>query len=244
MNDLLVYLSIIHQGNNFEIFKSLKNGKKVNQYEIESCINNLKEKGIKTLTIFDDSYPKGLKDLKYSPFVLFYKGNLELLNKDIVCATGDIDNEISCLNMYKTCNELSKKTVLLTNNYKNMDQKIIDIFNKNNQGIIYVLANGLEYNMPDINLEKDLCITVCPPTLHPKLRYFKERNVISAAIANNMIIFSSKRNSGIIHLATSFANVGKEVYCYPGLSYDDGNTFLIKSGANLMTQLADVIYVQ
>ncbi|MBT1383239.1 DNA-processing protein DprA, partial [Mycoplasma bovis] len=74
------------------------------------------------------------------------------------------------------------------------------------------------------------------------LRYFKERNVIAAALSNNLIIFSSKRNSGLINLANCFANLGKNVYCYPGLTYDDGNTYLIKSGASLITHLAEVNY--
>ncbi|MCE6056424.1 DNA-processing protein DprA [Mycoplasmopsis agalactiae] len=242
MNDLLVYFSILFKGNNFEIYKALKNGYKVDKYKVDEEINKLKESGIKTITIFDTNYPQGLKELKYSPFVLFYKGNIELLNKNIVCATGDVANELVLHNVAQTCNELAKNTVLLTNNFKNIDQNIIEIFNNNKQGIIYLLANGISYNCPDIDFNKDLCITFIPPDLHPKLRYFKERNVVASALANNLIIFSSKRNSGLINLANCFANLGKNVYCYPGLTYDDGNTYLIKSGASLITHLAEVNY--
>ncbi|WP_331696557.1 DNA-processing protein DprA [Mycoplasmopsis agalactiae] len=242
MNDLLVYFSILFKGNNFEIYKALKNGYKVDKYKVDEEINKLKESGIKTITIFDTNYPQGLKELKYSPFVLFYKGNIELLNKNIVCATGDVANEFVLHNVVQTCNELAKNTVLLTNNFKNIDQNIIEIFNNNKQGIIYLLANGISYNCPDVDFNKDLCITFIPPDLHPKLRYFKERNVVASALANNLIIFSSKRNSGLINLANCFANLGKNVYCYPGLTYDDGNTYLIKSGASLITHLAEVNY--
>ncbi|MCE6091097.1 DNA-processing protein DprA [Mycoplasmopsis agalactiae] len=242
MNDLLVYFSILFKGNNFEIYKALKNGYKVDKYKVDEEINKLKESGIETITIFDTNYPQGLKELKYSPFVLFYKGNIELLNKNIVCATGDVANEFVLHNVAQTCNELAKNAVLLTNNFKNIDQNIIEIFNNNKQGIIYLLANGISYNCPDVDFNKDLCITFIPPDLHPKLRYFKERNVVASALANNLIIFSSKRNSGLINLANCFANLGKNVYCYPGLTYDDGNTYLIKSGASLITHLAEVNY--
>ncbi|MCE6115280.1 DNA-processing protein DprA [Mycoplasmopsis agalactiae] len=242
MNDLLVYFSILFKGNNFEIYKALKNGYKVDKYKVDEEINKLKESGIKTITIFDTNYPQGLKELKYSPFVLFYKGNIKLLNKNIVCATGDVANEFVLHNVVQTCNELAKNTILLTNNFKNIDQNIIEIFNNNKQGIIYLLANGISYNCPDVDFNKDLCITFIPPDLHPKLRYFKERNVVASALANNLIIFSSKRNSGLINLANCFANLGKNVYCYPGLTYDDGNTYLIKSGASLITHLAEVNY--
>lgn len=242
MNDLLIYFSILFKRNNFEIYKALKNGHKVDKYKVDETINELNEKGIKAITIFDSNYPQGLKELKYSPFVLFYKGNISLLDKNIVCATGDVVNEFVLQSVYQTCGELSKSSVLLTNNFKNIDQNIIEIFNKNKQGIIYLLANGISYNCPDVDFDKDLCITFIPPELHPKLRYFKERNVIAAALSNNLIIFSSKRNSGLINLANCFANLGKNVYCYPGLTYDDGNTYLIKSGASLITHLAEVNY--
>nr|WP_307927113.1 hypothetical protein [Mycoplasmopsis bovis] len=68
------------------------------------------------------------------------------------------------------------------------------------------------YNCPDVDFDKDLCITFIPPELHPKLRYFKERNVIAAALSNNLIIFSSKRNSGLINLANCFANLGERMF--------------------------------
>nr|WP_307934687.1 DNA-processing protein DprA [Mycoplasmopsis bovis] len=98
------------------------------------------KKWIKAITIFDSNYPQGLKELKYSPFVLFYKGNISLLDKNIVCATGDVVNEFVLQSVYQTCGELSKSSVLLTNNFKNIDQNIIEIFNKNKQGIIYLLS--------------------------------------------------------------------------------------------------------
>ncbi|SBO45169.1 hypothetical protein MBOVJF4428_00187 [Mycoplasmopsis agalactiae] len=46
MNDLLVYFSILFKGNNFEIYKALKNGYKVDKYKVDEEINKLKESGI------------------------------------------------------------------------------------------------------------------------------------------------------------------------------------------------------
>ncbi|WP_406617229.1 DNA-processing protein DprA [Mycoplasmopsis adleri] len=242
MNDILLYFSYIHKGNNYLIYKSIKNNEPVDNEKIEEIKALLKEKDIKTLTVFDKEYPEQLKHLKYAPFILYYQGNLDLLNYDLISMTGDIETENVVNNINTIVPNLMTKGVLVTNNYKNLDQKIIDIYRENNQKIIFILANGLTYEPFEIKKDTELVITQYPFDTHPKLIYFKERNVICSALAKCLIIYSSKRNSGIINLAMCFANMGKEVYCYPGLTYDDGNTFLIKSGANLMTHLGDVSY--
>lgn len=242
MNDLIIYFSYLFKGNNFEIYKALKNKIKVTEEEINDVKKMLEKNNIKTLTVFDDDYPFGLKQLRYSPFVLYYKGNIDLLKENIVCATGEYKTQTSINDLKRITNDLTKHSILLTNNYKNMDEEIIKIYKKHNKGIIYLLANGITYKDFKIDEKKDLIISQYPFDCHPKLYYFKERNVIASAISNCLIIFNSKKNSGLINLALCFANLGKEVYCYPGLDYDDGNTFLIKSGANLITHFQDINY--
>ncbi|MBZ4195259.1 DNA-processing protein DprA [Mycoplasma tauri] len=242
MNDLLIYLSILYTGNNFEIYKALKNGKKIDINLISEEIKKIKQAGVETLTIFDENYPNGLKELKYSPFVIYYKGNIDLLKENMVSLTGDVDSDLTSENIKNTCKILAKKSVLLTNSFKNLDEKIIKEFKKHNAKIIYLLAEGISKKWDEIDKKNELCISIYPPNAHPKLKYFKERNVLNAALSNFLIIFSSKKNSGIINLANCFANMGKEVYCYPSIDYEDGNNFLIKSGANLLTHIGDVSY--
>ena len=41
-----------------------------------------------TITIFDNTYPKQLLNLKCPPMVLYYKGNLELLKQDAIAIVG------------------------------------------------------------------------------------------------------------------------------------------------------------
>nr|WP_307925065.1 hypothetical protein [Mycoplasmopsis bovis] len=42
MNDLLIYFSILfNRFNNFEIYKALKNGHKVDKYKVDETINEL-----------------------------------------------------------------------------------------------------------------------------------------------------------------------------------------------------------
>lgn len=242
MNELLVYLSYKYEGNIFEIYKFLKNNKKINQAEIDAVLKELEEKGIKYITALDENFPEILKNFRYSPYVLFYKGNIDLLNKKAVCLTGDIESPLVDINIKKSQNTFLENYPLITNDFKNLDQKFVEIYRQNKKEIIHVLPYGLDYIKEALNLDKELYISQYPPQTHAKLFRFKERNILVSLLAEFLIVYSSKSDSGIFSLATAFANNNKEVYCYPGLSYDDGNNYLIKLGANLITQIAEVQY--
>lgn len=242
MNDLIVYFSYINKGNNYEVYKALKLGKKANEAEINEVKEKLEKEGVKTLTVFDENYPEGLKNLRYSPFVLYYKGNIDLLKTEMIAATGDISNELTTNNINRSCEVIKNKYVLITGNYRNLDQEVIKQYKEDKNNIIYVLACGINAIDIDLDEENELVISQYPPSCHYELKFFKERNVIIAALAKGLIIYSSKQKSGIINLASCFNDLGKEVYCYPGITYDDGNTSLIKAGANLMTHIGDIHY--
>ncbi|MGV2393162.1 UNVERIFIED_CONTAM: DNA-processing protein DprA [Campylobacter lari] len=242
MNDLLLYFSFLYKGNNYLIYKALKDKKSINLDEINQIKQKLAENQIKYLTIYDELYPKNLKFLTYAPFVIYYKGNLDLLKNKTIMLTGDNKDNITLDNLNDSLPLLVNSCTLVTNSFKNLDTEIIKYYKKAKKGIIYVLASGHLY--PDLNCKSsdDLIISIYPLDTHPKLNYFKERNVISACLAENLIIYNSNKNSGILNLANIFASLGKEIYCYPGFNYDDGNTFLIKSGANLITKIGEVKY--
>ncbi|WP_029512957.1 DNA-processing protein DprA [Mycoplasmopsis iners] len=242
MNDLLIYFAFKYKGNNYEIQKALKNGELVNKEDILNKTIELEANGIKCLTIFDSEYPEDLKVYKYAPLVIFYKGNIELLNDEKICLTGDIDNYLTRTNINKSLPNLVKHKTLISTNFKTLDKYIIAEWKNKGGKIIYPLANGIGFNNEMPLNDNELYLSIYPPDTNPKLIRFKERNLLVAMLAKFLVIYGSKQNSGIINLAINFANVGKEVYCYPGQNNEDGNTFLIKSGANLITHVADIYY--
>ncbi|WP_029608923.1 DNA-processing protein DprA [Mycoplasma simbae] len=240
MNELLVYFSFINKGNNYEIFKNLAKKKKVSESNIKQVINMLKRLGVKFVTVFDEEYPQILKALKYPPYVIYYQGDINLLNQKIMCITGDTFSANIDLYMKNSIESLAKQFTLITSDFTDIDTKIINEFKKQNQNIIHVLANGHSYNKPNAFNNNDLYISQYPPHVNPKLARFKERNLLIAALSQSLIIYGSKSGSGIINLASKFADLNKEVYCYPSIDLEDGNNFLLKNGANLITHIADI----
>lgn len=241
MNDILLYFSKVYDGDNYLIYKALKQNKKIDKEELEVFKQKLNLKNIQYVTIFDDNYPKSLKNYKYSPYVLYYQGNLDLVNNMLVCATGDIANNIVDDNMNNSYQALMQNT-LITSDYKNLEQNLIAEYRKNHKAIVHLLAYGHDYFKKIINLDNELYISQYPPEVHPKLWRFKERNILLSYLAQALIIYSSKKYSGILNLASAFANNNKEVYCYPGLDYEDGNSYLIKLGANMITHIGEINY--
>ncbi|QBF34922.1 DNA-processing protein DprA [Mycoplasmopsis phocirhinis] len=241
MNELLVYFSYINRGDNYKIFKDLVNKKRVGESHIQQVLNNLKKEQINFITVFDDQYPKALKMLKYAPYVIYYKGNLDILNKNLICLTADIKNSNITKFIDKSIENFNKNFSLITTDFSEIDREISKYFRQNNNYIVHVLASGHSFLNSSIDIKNELYISQYPPQVNPKLQRFKERNVITAAIAKYLVIYGSKQGSGIINLATYFNDFGKNVYCYPSLNLEDGNNFLLKNGANLITHVADVI---
>ena len=85
MEEILLYFSLKYQGDFDKIFKALEQKEKVDL--------NLKEQLFKTLksrytTLISDDYPESLKQINCPPFVLYYHGNLQLVNKKCIGIIG------------------------------------------------------------------------------------------------------------------------------------------------------------
>ncbi|ADE19883.1 DNA-processing protein DprA [Mycoplasma crocodyli] len=244
MNDYLLYYSWLNNGDNFKVFMSIKNTFPINNEKLKEIKEYLKEKDIKYVTFMDSDYPEKLLIYKYPPYILFYKGDYELIKKqNIYCLTGDIINEKSFEQFIINKDVVINNIQLITNNFKGFDERIVEEYKKFNKPIIRIFANGFCWN-DELNtnneVDNDLWISQYPPLTHPKIIRFKERNLLLAALSNELIVFSSKKESKIFNLAGCFVNIGKEVNCFPGIEIDDGNNLLIKEGANLITSISDV----
>ncbi|EFF41538.1 DNA-processing protein DprA [Mycoplasmopsis alligatoris] len=245
MKDYLLYYSWINNGDNYKVFLSLKNKMPMDHEKLKTIKHYLTKNNINYITFVDVNYPEKLLVYKYPPYVIYYKGNYDILNKDnIYCITAEKVGQKTDEYFNQNKDILIKNTTLLTNLYKNFDQEINGYYKMHNKDIIRLFAYGFNWDkneQGDIKMENELWISQYPPETHPKNHRFRERNLITAALAKELIIISSLQESKIIHLANYFSEIGKEVNCFPGISLDDGNNELIKMGANLITQISDVI---
>lgn len=246
MNLILIYFSIKYKGDFQKIFSALKNHEEINDEDLTNLKNKIDSREIEAITLLDDEYPNEFKRLFKPPFVLFYKGNIKLLKNEFkINLTGDKNNRDVEAYLNQSLPEVFKRYTWVTNLYKGLDQNINNEFIKNNKPRIYISANGVEkpYFANEIILdENSLIISEYPNGSNISKAKLKLRNRLVASLSSQMVIYSSEKDSGIMNLVSNFLEQGKEIYCFPGdfENEDDGNTTLIKQGANLITKIKDI----
>lgn len=239
MNIILIYFSIKYKGDWDEIYKALENKEKVTLKEINALEKEIETKGWNIITIIDKDYPEPLKQAYKPPFALWLKGNKKLIKNGFIIITGNQEDELSSSRIKEFIPEVEKSHSLVTSFYKGIDEEIIK---EAKDGVLYILANGIEKLNVNLKIKNsDLLLTEYPPNALISKDKLRERNRIVAAFAKSLILITSKKDGPINNLITNFLNLGKDVYCFPGNgSKVDGNSELIKQGANLITGIKDI----
>lgn len=89
MEDLVLYFSLKYNGNFELIYNAVKNKEEVDH---EIAVQLKKQLKCKYVTIFSHNYPESLKHINCPPFVLYYEGDLSLLDKKKVSIVVANDN--------------------------------------------------------------------------------------------------------------------------------------------------------
>ncbi len=120
-------------------------------------------------------------------------------------------------------------------------------------GTIAVLAGGHARIYPaehtdllESILTNGAAITEMPLDWEPRARDFPRRNRLISGLALGVVIVEAARRSGSLITARMALEQGREVFAVPGSPLDpraEGTNGLLKQGANLVTEAADVISV-
>jgi DNA processing protein len=118
-------------------------------------------------------------------------------------------------------------------------------------GTTAVLAGGLDVVYPPEHEvlqrtigERGSLVTEMPFGFTPRGRDFPRRNRIISGISLGVLIVEAARRSGSLITARLAAEQGRDVFAVPGHPLDpraDGTNKLLKSGATLVTEAADVL---
>ncbi len=120
-------------------------------------------------------------------------------------------------------------------------------------GTIAVLAGGHNRIYPaehgpllDAILPRGAAVSEMPLNWEPRARDFPRRNRLISGLSLGVVIVEAARRSGSLITARLAGEQGREVFAVPGSPLDpraDGTNGLIKQGATLVTEAADVIHV-
>ena len=249
MRKVLLYFALKYQGDYKKILSAIteKEQPDLNELkEIESKIN------CKYVTLLDKEYPPYFKNIGTPPFILFYYGDISLLNAfNKIAVIGCRKNSLYGEEMTnKIVKEFKKeKCVCVSGLADGIDGIAHRCALNNNIKTIAVLGSGIDYCYPSINIdiynqikEKGLIISEYPNKSKPQPYYFLIRNRLIAAISEHICVIEANYKSGTMNTVAYGLEYGKDICCVPSLANNNsGCNKLIKEGAKLVENLNDIL---
>lgn len=221
---------------------------------IKEQIKNYHSSKIQAITIFDKEYPPLLKETYEPPWVLYGKGNPQLLEDGLKLAVVG-SREIS--NYGKNAIEaifpklIEKGFNIVSGLASGVDTMAHRTAMKLGGKTIAVIAGGLYHVYPkqnkDLSLEmmsSQLVISEYPPHTPPSKWHFPMRNRIISGISRGTLIIEAKERSGSLITANYAVQEGREVFALPGNVFSpnsQGTNELIQQGAKLVRNADDII---
>lgn len=203
--------------------------------------------------IGDENYPVKLYDLEWPPLILFYEGNLELVNRPSIGIVGA-----------RKCSVYGRKVTMdlagslakigftiISGGARGIDTAAHKATLDENGKTVCVLGCGLDISYPDENAElfsvikkEGLVLSQYPKGFGPKKWTFPMRNRIIAALSDEIIVTEAAEKSGSLHTASYGEELNRSVHSVPHEIYAEngaGTNLLIEMGAHILYKKENLI---
>jgi DNA processing protein len=210
-----------------------------------------KKSGVSLLTPGEAGYPPRLATLDDAPPLLGVRGALETLMRPMIAIVGSRNASGAGLKFAGAlARDLSEAGfVVISGLARGIDQAAHRASIEN--GTVAVLAGGHDKIYPPEHeelltslLEQGAAISEMPLGHVPRAHDFPRRNRLISGAALGVVVVEAAHRSGSLITARMAAEQGREVFAVPGSPLDPraaGANDLIKQGATLVTEAADVV---
>nr|WP_281349179.1 DNA-processing protein DprA [Secundilactobacillus folii] len=212
------------------------------------------EQETKYLTMFDPQYPLMLQESWLPPVVLFYQGNLDLLNADrLLSIVGSRENsQYSQTTLRDILPELiQEKIVIVSGLATGVDSLSHQLTLREGGHTIGVIATGLNLSYPASSqrlqqymAKHELVLSEYPLDEVGKKYHFVERNRIIAGLSQATVVVQARQKSGSLITANLALQNNREVMAFPGRIDDPlstGCNQLIQAGAKAVLTAKDIL---
>lgn len=192
---ILIYLAIKYEGDFDKILSALhmKEDLEISYEKALKVCNSLK---CHVVTALDYDYPKRLIHTYRAPFVLFYYGDITLLDKRAIAVVGSREySDYGKMCTEKIVRDLSKEMVIVSGLAKGIDAIAHETAIKNGGRTIAVLGNGIDICYPAENRElyeeikkHHLLISEYPFKVMPDKVHFPMRNRIVVGLSEGVYV--------------------------------------------------------
>lgn len=228
-----------------------------NNIQPDFILEQLAKKNINVLTIYDNDYPKLLKEIYTPPVVLYFRGDSTILNNQFILAvvgTRKITayGKMALENLIPPL--INFNFIIVSGLALGTDSCAHELTVKNNGQTIAVLGSGIDQIYPRANLkladeilEKGgLIISEFPLGTLPLKQNFPYRNRVISGLSSATLITEADLKSGAMITAKYALEQNREVLALPGnflQKQSEGTNKLIQAGAKIVTDLTDILEI-
>ncbi|MEG1581613.1 MAG: DNA-processing protein DprA [Clostridia bacterium] len=206
-------------------FLSIETIKLLTMTKLDNIIKDLNKYKVGFLTFLDDEFPKNLSEVDDPPAIIYYKGDINLINKDSISIVGTrkpskYGKEVT---EYFTKELSNAGLITISGLAYGIDALVAETTIKSGGKTIAVLAGGLDEVYPELNTELannivrsgGVIISEYPLFNKPMPHTFLERNRIISGLSKALLITEAGEKSGALNTASHAIEQGKELFVLP-----------------------------
>ena len=224
--------------------------------KLDYIIHKIDEYKMDVTTFLDKDFPSILNHIYNPPAILFMRGNRALLDKRLnrIALVGARRCSLYGRNVARMLGkELGKySTIIVSGGARGIDTHGHEgLLTSQGYGIV-VMGCGLDIVYPRENTKlfdrilqnNGLLVSEYPPGTPPSAKHFPARNRIISCLSRGVIVVEAKASSGSLITADMAVSEGRDVFVVPCNLLDhtaDGNKFLMRNGAFVLTGYEDIV---
>ena len=224
--------------------------------KLDYIIHKIDEYMMDVTTFLDKDFPSILNHIYNPPAILFMRGNRALLDKRLnrIALVGARRCSLYGRNVARMLGkELGKySTIIVSGGARGIDTHGHEgLLASQGYGIV-VMGCGLDIAYPRENTKlfdrilqnNGLLVSEYPPGTPPSAKHFPARNRIISGLSRGVIVVEAKASSGSLITADMAVSEGRDVFVVPCNLLDhtaDGNKFLMRNGAFVLTSYEDIV---
>lgn len=220
----------------------------------EKILEKLKKEKAQVVTLYDEKYPKRLKQIEGSPYLLYYKGSLDYIDNISLAVVGS--RKATAYGEWAAEKLTGDLSLLGVNIISGLAAGIDTIAHttalKNKAKTFGIIACGINIVYPRKNSDlfrkiadnQGAVITEYPFDTQPAAFNFHDRNRIISGLADGLVVVEAQERSGTLITAGHAADQGREIFAVPGnidSLYSKGTNALIRDGAKITRSVDDII---
>ncbi len=218
-----------------------------------NLLQDLFASGTRLCSLEDKDYPSMLAQIHDPPYLLYYRGNIEILQGMCIGVVGSrMASNYGTAQSRRFARELaSQGMVVVSGMARGIDTEAhrgaLEVGGKT----AAILGSGLDIIYPPENAQlfgeianKGIVISEFPPHTHPEPGNFPVRNRLISGLCRGVLVVEAQQRSGALITVDFALEQGRDVFALPGQvdrKNSEGTNNLIKQGAALVTEPNDIL---